>query len=145
MIDAYLIYYITTVLLIPGIILGIVAQVRVMTTFSRYNQDITRRGTPANEVAKKMLVSAGHGDVKIQRISGELTDNFNPIRNVVSLSDSVYNSASISAVGVAAHEIGHVFQHKENYTPVKLRTHLAKVINALGFLAWPLIFIGLIF
>ena len=144
MYETYLIYYILSILLLPGIILGIIAQIRVTSTFYKYNQDYTLKGSKANEVAKKMLYAAGHTDVNIGRINGDLTDNFDPTNNTVFLSQTVYDSPTIAAVGVAAHEIGHVFQHKENYAPIKLRIGLARTINVLGFLAWPLIVVGLI-
>ena len=91
-----------------------------------------------------MLDGAGCVDTKIQPIKGELTDNFNPKTNTVSLSESVYDQETISAIGVTAHEIGHVLQHKQNNAPIKIRNFLVPVMNISSFFMWPLIFIGLI-
>lgn len=141
---AYYIYYILGFVMIPGIILGIWAQTKVVTTFNEFNKVETKHGKTAKEVARYMLDGGGCVDTKIQPIRGELTDNYNPKTNTVSLSESVYNQNTISAVGVTAHEIGHVFQHKQGYTPIKVRNFLVPVINISGFLMWPLIILGMI-
>ena len=141
---AYYIYYILGIVMLPGIVLGIWAQCKVSATFNEYNKIETKHGKKANEVARFMLDNAGCINTKIKPIKGELTDNYNPTEDTVSLSQSVYNNNTVAAVGVTAHEIGHVFQHKENYKPIKLRNALVPVINIAGFLAWPLIIIGLI-
>jgi len=141
---AYLIYYILGIVMIPGIILGIWAQTKVYTTFHKYNTTPTTRGTPAQDVARKMLNAGDCLDTQIKPINGELTDNFNPKTNTVSLSSSVYNNNSISAIGVTAHEIGHVFQHKQKYAPVKIRSALVPILNVSSYFMWPLIIIGLV-
>jgi len=92
-----------------------------------------------------MLNGGGHYETQIHEINGELTDNYNPQTDVVSLSQSVANKSSISAIGVAAHEVGHVFQHKQNYSPVKIRSALVPVLNISSIFMWPLIILGLIF
>lgn len=130
--------------MLPGIIMGIWAQTKVYTTFNEYSKIDTKHGKSAKEVARFMLDGGGCIDTKIQQINGELTDNFNPKTNTVSLSSAVYDQCTISAVGVAAHEIGHVFQHKEKYAPIKMRNALVPVMNVLGYFVWPLILIGLI-
>ena len=142
---AYMLYYILGFVMIPGIILGIYAQIKVTTTFNEYNSMQTQRGTSAKDVARLMLNGAGYFETQVREIDGELTDNYNPKEDVVSLSMSVANNTSVSSIGVAAHEIGHVFQHKQNYTPVKIRSALVPVLNISSFLMWPLIIIGLIF
>lgn len=142
---AYLVYYILGFVMIPGIILGIVAQSRVYTTFDKYNTIQTSRGRSAKDVARLMLNGGGCSNTKIAEIRGELTDNYNPKTNTVSLSESVANESTIAAIGIAAHEIGHVFQHKQNYAPVKIRNSLVPVLNISGLLMWPLIILGLIF
>ncbi len=144
MFSLYYLYYILGIILIPGIILGIVAQTKVYTTFNEYNKIPTQSGRTAKDVARHMLDGAGYGDTEIKQINGELTDNFNPSTNTVSLSKSTYNQNSVAAIGVAAHEIGHVFQHKQGYAPIKVRNLLVPIINFSGFFVWPLIFIGLI-
>lgn len=145
MYEAYLIYYILGFVMIPGIILGIYAQSKVVSTFNKYNTTTTHSGRAAKDVVRTMLDGGNCADTKIGHIRGELTDNFNPKTNTVSLSDSVYNETSISAIGVAAHEVGHVFQHKQKYVPVKVRSALVPVLNISSYFMWPLIILGLIF
>lgn len=139
-----MIYYILGIVMIPGLILGIWAQSKVYSTFNQYNKIQTKHGKTSSEVARFMLDSGGCIDTKIQPIRGDLTDNFNPKTNTVSLSEAVYNQSSIASIGVTAHEIGHVFQHREGYGPIKVRNALVPVMNISGFLMWPLILIGLI-
>ena len=140
----YMIYYILGIVMIPGLILGIWAQSKVYSTFKKKNKIQTKHGKTSSEVARFMLDSGGCIDTKIQPIRGNLTDNFNPKTNTVSLSEAVYNQSSIASIGVTAHEIGHVFQHREGYGPIKVRNALVPVMNISGFLMWPLILIGLI-
>ena len=144
MLGAYYLYYILGIVMIPGIIMGIWAQSKVVTTFNKYNKIETKHGKSAKEVARYMLDGAGCIDTKIQPIRGELTDNYNPKNDTVSLSESVYNQRTVAAVGVTAHEIGHVFQHKQKYGPIKLRTAMVPVLKISSFLMWPLIIIGFI-
>lgn len=139
----YWIYYLLGFVMLPGIILGIWAQVKTTTTFNEYNKIQTKHGKKAHEVARFMLDGGGAIETKIQHIKGELTDNYNPKTDTISLSQSVYNESSIAAIGVTAHEIGHVFQHKQGYTPIKARNVLVPIMNISGFLSWPLIIIGL--
>ena len=130
--------------MIPGIILGIWAQSKVVSTFNEYNKVHTKHGKTAKEVARFILDCGGCIETKIASARGELTDNFNPKTNTVSLSESVYNQDTIGAIGVAAHEIGHVFQHREKYAPIKLRNAIVPIMNIASYIIWPLIFIGLI-
>lgn len=141
---AYLIYYVLGIVMIPGIILGIYAQARVFTTFNKFNTTQTESGKTAKEVVQKMLNGAGYTTTSIKEIRGELTDNYNPKTDTISLSESVANQNSISAIGVAAHEVGHVFQHKQKYAPLKVRSAMVPVLNISSFFMWPLIIIGLI-
>jgi len=140
----YIIYYILGIVMIPGIILGIWAQTKVYTTFNKYNNIQTKSGKDSQLFARNMLDSSGYTDIEITSIRGELTDNFNPKTNTVSLSQSVYNNNSIASIGVAAHEIGHVMQHKQKYAPIKIRNFLVPVMNISNFIMWPLLIIGLI-
>lgn len=144
MFTLYWTYYLLGFIMLPGIILGIYAQCKVYSTFNEFNRVASKSGRVAKDVARNMLDGAGYTDIKIKPIRGELTDNFDPRNNTVSLSESVYQNPSISAIGVACHEIGHVFQHKENYAPIKARNALVPVINFLGYLVWPLILVGII-
>lgn len=140
----YLIYYILGIIMLPGIAMGIWAQCKVVSTFNQYNKVETKHGKPAKDVARMMLDGGGCYDTRVINIRGELSDNFNPETNTVSLSDSVYNQSTVAAVGVTAHEIGHVFQHKDKYAPIQIRKAMVPVMNFTGYLVWPLIMIGLI-
>lgn len=142
---AYLVYYILGFVMFPGIILGIYAQSKVKSTFEKYNQTQTSRGRSAKEVARLMLNGGGCHETQIKEIGGDLTDNYNPKTDTVSLSQTVANQNTISAIGVAAHEVGHVFQHKQKYAPLKIRNTLVPVLNYSNILMWPLIILGLIF
>lgn len=144
MFAAYWLYYLLGIIMIPGIIMGIWAQVKVVSTFNEFSKIQTKSGRSAKDVARTMLDGGGCQDTKIRSIRGELTDNFNPENNTVSLSESVYNQSTVAAVGVAAHEIGHVFQHKSKYTPIQVRKALVPIVNISSMLVWPLIMIGLI-
>lgn len=141
---AYWLYYALGIVMIPGIILGIWAQTKVISTFNEYNKVETKHGKKASDVARYMLDGSGCINTKIQPIRGELTDNYNPKTNTVSLSESVYSQSTIAAIGVTAHEIGHVIQHREKYTPIKARNLLVPIINISGYLMWPLIILGIV-
>ena len=120
------------------------ASLRVKTTYSRYNQMRNSRGITSEEAAQAILQNAGINDVKIERIRGSLTDHYSPAEKVLRLSDSVYGSTSVAAIGVAAHECGHAIQHKVGYGPLKLRSVSVPVANIGSMLSWPLIIFGLI-
>ncbi len=130
-------------LVLPAIILALFAQISVKSTFSKYSQ-IGARYSGA-EAAEKVLRSNGVYDVKIERVSGHLTDHYDPKTNVIRLSQSVYDSRSIAAVGVAAHEAGHAVQYAKGYTPIKMRTTIFPVCNIGSTLSMPLLLIGLFF
>ena len=102
-------------------------------------------GMTGAQAADRILRSAGIYDVTIQHVSGNLTDHYNPSKKTLNLSDSVYGSTSVAAVGVAAHECGHAIQHQQGYAPLHLRTAIVPVANIGSVLAWPLILIGLFF
>lgn len=144
MYSLYLVYYILSIVLIPGLILGIWAQTKVVSTYNEYSKVDTKHGVTANKVARFLLDAGGCSNTKIQKINGELTDNYNPTTDTISLSETVHDQISIAAIGVAAHEIGHVFQHREGYAGIKARKVLVPLINFSGYFVWPLIIIGLI-
>jgi Zn-dependent membrane protease YugP len=133
------------VLVVPAILLGLWAQMRVKSTYARYSQIRASRGITADQVARLILDENGLRDVPVQRVAGSLTDHYDPRTRVVRLSDSVYGSGSIAAIGVAAHEVGHAVQHATHYAPMKLRTAIIPVTNIGSTLSIPLILIGLIF
>lgn len=136
------IYYI--VLVLPAVILSMWAQSKVNSNFKKYSKVYTRRNLTGFDAARQILDSNGLFDVKIESVRGNLTDHYDPKANVIRLSDSVRNSTSVAAVGVAAHEAGHAVQHAEGYTPIKLRNSLVPVANIGSQLAMPLIILGLV-
>lgn len=137
-------YYIMGIVLIPGLILACIAQAKVSYNFSKFSKVMSKRGMTACQVARLILDSAGLNSVNIQKVSGELTDHYDPRTNTVSLSDSVYDSASVASIGVATHEVGHALQYATNYKPVKLRRLMVGVSNISSVILWPLVLIGLV-
>lgn len=135
-------YYI--ILIIPAMIIAMVAQAKVSSTFNRYSRENSRRGLTAAQVARRILDGHGLYNVQIQHISGSLTDHYDPTANVVRLSDSVYNSSSIASIGVAAHEVGHAIQHAQGYFPIRVRSAIIPVTNLGSKLSIPLLLIGLV-
>ena len=128
--------------LIAVIILSLVAQVKVSTTFSKYSKYPSRTGHTAAEVARRILDSKGLYHVRIERVGGHLTDHFDPRSNVLRLSDGVYDSSSAAAVGVAAHEVGHAIQHAERYWPIVVRARLVPAVSFASRFSWIAIFLG---
>lgn len=119
----------TILLMIPAMILGLVVQIRLQSTYKKYAKVISTTGLTGYGAARKILDDAGLSSVPIECIAGELTDHFDPRSNVLRLSEGVYKSSSVAAIGVAAHECGHAIQYEENYGPMKLRGSLVKVTN----------------
>ncbi|MBO7527894.1 MAG: zinc metallopeptidase [Clostridia bacterium] len=136
-------YYLMGIILLPGIIFAIWAQARVNTTYSKYSKVISANGYTGKDAVLKMLNENGINDVSVMRIDGELTDNFNPRTKRVSLSNNVYSSSTIAALGVAAHECGHAIQHSRGYAPAKLRSVVVTVSNISSTILWPIVFLGL--
>lgn len=141
----YYFYYFdpTYVLVIIGIIISMIASANVNGSFRKYSRMLSQRGIRAEQAAEMILRNAGIHDVSIQRISGNLTDHYDPRSKVLRLSDSVYGSTSVSAIGVAAHECGHAIQHANGYVPLKLRGAIVPVVNFASRLSIPLILVGL--
>lgn len=117
------------IFLLLMLILPILAQLGVTSTFKKYSTVNNSRGFTAEQVARQILDSNGLYNIRIERISGNLTDHFSPDENVVRLSDSVYGKTSVAAIGVAAHECGHACQHAESYAPIVLRSKIVPVVN----------------
>lgn len=136
-------YYVLGIILLPGIILAAYAQIKVNLAFEKYNKIITKRGDSAKVVARRILDNNNARDVQIIDVSGTLTDYYDPKRNVVALSSSS-NEPTLSSLAVAAHEVGHAMQYKENYAPIKIRTFMVKLTNISSKLLWPLVIIGLV-
>lgn len=133
-------YYL--LLVIPAMLLAMWAQMKMSGTFKRYSQINNTRGYTGARAAREILDRNGLQHVQVQQVRGHLTDHFDPRTNVVSLSDSVYNSRSVAAVGVAAHEVGHAVQHATGYGPIKLRAAVIPVTNIGSKLAIPLVLLG---
>lgn len=131
------------ILVLIGALLSLIASARVRSTYGKYSQVRSAGGMTGAEVARRILESQGVHDVRIEHVSGSLTDHFDPREMVVRLSDSVYDNNSVAAAGVAAHECGHVMQEEENYAPLKFRESLVPVANFGSSISWPLIIIGL--
>ncbi len=134
-------YYL--ILVVPALLIALWAQFNVKSTFNRYRQVRNIRGYTGSEVARRILDSHGLYDVRIERVSGSLSDHYDPRTNVVRLSDSVYNDASVAALGVAAHEVGHAIQHNQGYLPLKVRSAIIPVTQLGSSLAFPLAIFGL--
>lgn len=135
----------TVLVLIPAMIFAFWAQINVQMTFSRFKQVRNRRGLTAADVARRILDANGLNYVQIQRVSGELTDHYDPRAQVVRLSDSVYDSTSVAAIGVAAHEVGHACQHAEDYVPLRIRSAIIPMTRIGSMLAMPVFILGLLF
>lgn len=135
----------TYLLIIIGMVLSLAASAKLRSTYAKYAKVRSVTGMTGAEVAERLLHAEGIYDVRVERVAGNLTDHYSPREKVLRLSDSVYNSTSIAAIGVAAHECGHAVQHKEHYIPLKLRGSLVPVVNIGASLSWPLIFIGIFF
>lgn len=133
------------VLVLPAVIFAMIASVKVNTTFEKYSKQTVRGGYTAAEVARRILNENGLSHIRIERVSGKLTDHYDPKNDVIRLSDSVYGSTSTAAIGVAAHECGHAIQHATGYLPIKIRSAIIPVTNIGSKLAMPLILIGCIF
>jgi Zn-dependent membrane protease YugP len=144
MMPFYMYYDPTYILVLIGVILSLVASARVKSTFSKYSQVRNSRGMTGAQAAEQVLHGAGIYDVRIEHVSGDLTDHYDPRSKVLRLSDSVYGQTSVAAIGVAAHECGHAIQHAKGYGPLKFRNVLVPVANFGAKIAWPLILIGLL-
>lgn len=135
----------TYILVLIGIILCMVASARVRSTYSKYARVRSQSGLTGREAAERILRNAGIYDVRVEHVSGNLTDHYDPRNKVLRLSDATYQSASVAAVGVAAHECGHAIQHEQGYAPLSIRSAIVPVANFGSAIAWPLILVGLLF
>ena len=135
----------TILLLLPGLILGLWAQSKVKKAYEEYSRVGTQRGMQAQDVVRDLLYREGASDVTITAVSGTMTDHFDPGANTLRLSEGVYGSASVSAIGIAAHEAGHALQKKEGYPLLALRTAAVPVVNFGSRLSWPIFVAGLLF
>lgn len=130
-------------MVIVGVVLSLLASLMVKSTFSKYSRVRSMSGMTGAQAAEKILNSQGIYDVNIQRVSGNLTDHYNPANKTLNLSESVYSNTSVAAIGVAAHECGHAIQHAQGYAPLSFRSALVPVANFGSSISWILIIIGL--
>ena len=135
----------TILIVLPALIISIWAQIRVSSTFNKYSFIYTKKGMTGASAARRILDENGLHHIKIERVRGELTDHFDPRANVIRLSESVYDSGSAAAIGVAAHEAGHAVQYAQGYFPIKVRSAAIPMTRIGSMFAIPLFFIGLIF
>lgn len=133
------------ILIVPSILLALWAQMMVSSNFKKYSAVYNRRGYTGADAARMILDSNGLYHIRIERIAGNLTDHYDPKAEVIRLSDSVYGSATVAAVGVAAHEAGHAVQHAVGYGPIKIRTAIIPVTRIGSTLSIPLILLGFVF
>ncbi len=135
----------TYFLVIIGVIICLAASAKMRSTFSRYSRVRNHSGMTGRDAAEQILHRAGIYDVHVERVSGNLTDHYDPRTKVLRLSDATYGQSSVAAVGVAAHECGHAIQHETGYAPLTIRGALVPIANFGSTIAWPLIIIGLFF
>lgn len=134
----------TYILVLIAFMLSMFASFGVQATFSKYQKVNSRRGMTGMDAARQILDANGLYSVRIEHIQGNLNDHFDPRDGVIRLSDATYQSASVAAIGVAAHEAGHAIQHAKGYAPIKVRNAILPVVNIGSSLSMPLFFIGLI-
>ena len=134
----------TYILVIIGIIITMWAQGKMKTTFTKYSRVRSMSGMTGQEVARRILMANGIFDVTVEPVAGQLTDHYDPRSKVVKLSEVIYNSTSVAAVGVAAHECGHAIQDNQEYLPLRLRSAIVPVANLGSTLSWPMILIGVL-
>lgn len=137
------IYYL--ILVVPALIIAMVAQAKVKSAFNKYSKVYSSRGYTASDITRRILDDNGLREIRIEHIAGELTDHYDPAAGAIRLSDSVINSNSVAAIGVAAHEAGHAIQRKNDYVPIKVRNSILPVVQIASHVAIPLAVLGYIF
>lgn len=134
----------TYILVMIGVVICLLASAKMNSTFSKYSRVRSHSGMTGKEAAEALLHREGIYDVRVEYVAGNLTDHYDPRSKVLRLSDATYQQTSVAAIGVAAHECGHVIQHARGYAPLSIRSALVPVANFGSSIAWPLIIIGLI-
>ncbi len=142
--DFYILYWISGIILIPGMILAIFAQAKVSSAFKKYSKTSAKSGWIAREMSEMLLEKAGVNGVRVYKTHGSLTDYYNPKDKTLHLSETVHDSNSIASLAVSAHEVGHAIQDNERYVPLKLRKVIVPFVNLGSRLAIPLAIIGLL-
>ena len=141
----YWFYDSTYILVILAAVISLIASAKVKSTYAKYSKVISARGITADQVAQQILNGAGLPQIGVMQVAGNLTDHYNPNLQVLGLSQTVYGSRSVAAIGVAAHECGHAIQDAENYAPIRIRNSIVPVVNFGSKLSWPLMLLGLLF
>lgn len=139
----YFAYYMTGFIMIPVFIFAVYCQIKVKSAFNRYSKVRNRRGMTGADAAYKLLMINGITDVRIKQIGGSLTDHYDPRTKEICLSQTVFNSTSVAAIGIACHEAGHACQHAQGYAPLKLRNAVIPATRIGSFLGVPLALIGM--
>lgn len=134
----------TYILIVIGMLISLIASAKVKSTYARYSRVRSMSGMTGAQAAERILQSAGLYGVRIERVAGSLTDHYDPRAKVLRLSDSVYGSSSVAAIGVAAHECGHAVQDEREYAPLRIRNALVPIANFGTSAAWPIIVVGII-
>lgn len=132
------------VIVFPMVVIAMIAQIKVQSTYQKYSKVHARSSYTAEVAVRRILDSHGLHHIQITRVPGNLTDHYDPKNQVIALSESVYGSTSVAAIGVAAHEAGHAIQHAEDYMPIRIRTAIVPVTNIGSQLSIPLVLIGLL-
>ena len=141
----YFDYYILGIILLPAILFSLYAEIKVKYNFNKYLEVNSTRGIVASDMVRQILNAAGIYDVKVTYINGDPLNNYyDPTKKIIALSYEVYNSSTISALGVACHEAGHALQYAKGYIPIKLRNAIIPPVNFISKLLWPVIFVGLL-
>ena len=131
--------------MLPLIILSALASGAVQANYKKYSKVLSRRGLTGAQIAEYILQSNGISDVSVTKIAGNLSDHYHPQKKYIGLSEGVYNSTSVAALGIAAHEAGHAVQYHLDYAPIKFRTAIVPLTNFASQFSWILIFAGLLF
>lgn len=140
---SYVYDYYYFLLVVPAFIFSVIMQIKVKGAYKKYSAVSNGRGISGAQAAMRVLYHYGIRDVRVERIAGNLTDHYDPRTNVIRLSEGVYDSTSVSAVGIACHEAGHAAQHAESYTPIRVRNAILPVCNIGSSLGLPLAIVGL--
>ncbi|MFC1675505.1 zinc metallopeptidase [Planctomycetota bacterium] len=137
-------YVISGFVIVPLVVYGLYARIKVNQLFEKYSNQPVKKGITGSRLARTMLNCAGLNDVVIEEISGTLKDHYDPRHNAVRLSRRVARNSSIAAIGIAAHEAAHAIQHGTNYPPAKIRSNIAPIVEKLGYFILPLLFLGIL-
>jgi len=137
-------FYLSMILLIPAMLFGLWAQMKVKSTFERYSQIRSKSGMTGQQLAQQLLNSNGLSQIRIVHVGGNLSDHYDPRKQLVALSDSTFSSDSVASLGVVAHEIGHAIQHKNHYAPLKIRNAFIPVAQFGSSFSWIIFFAGLL-